>query len=149
MIKGSDQVSKCMRKKCPTETDNFEKEASDLTSPDKKRLMQKFVVISQQLHEGKISPSQAATQKRLLRAAANQKPAVQKYRQCMEQRCEDAMYVMANGTIAFIEEAIEQRRVGRQPITQHKKILAFLIEAVRDHRVTPQLISEALSELPP
>jgi len=138
-----------MRKKCPTETDAFEKEASDLTSPDKKRLMQKLVVISKQLHEGKISPEQAATQKRLLRAAANQKPVVLKYRECMEQRCEDAMYAMAASTITYIQESIEDRRVKRKPLGAYKKKMGELNDAVRDRTITPKLLIEALSDLPP
>ena len=142
-------VNKCMRKKCPTETDAFEKEASDLTSPDKKRLMQKLVVISKQLHEGKISPEQAATQKRLLRAAANQKPVVLKYRECMAQRCEDAMYAMAASTITYIQESIEDRRVKRKPLGAYKKKMAELNDAVRDRTITPKLLIEALSDLPP
>jgi len=138
-----------MRKKCPTETDAFENEASDLTSPDKKRLMQKLVVISKQLHEGKISPEQAATQKRLLRAAANQKPVVLKYRECMEQRCEDAMYAMAASTITYIQESIEDRRVKRKPLGSYKKKMGELNDAVRDRTITPKLLIEALSDLPP
>ena len=111
--------------------------------------MQKLVVISKQLHEGKISPEQAATQKRLLRAAANQKPVVLKYRECMEQRCEDAMYAMAASTITYIQESIEDRRVKRKPLGSYKKKMGELNDAVRDRTITPKLLIEALSDLPP
>ena len=147
-MEGSDQVNACMRGKCGPATARF-LSASGMASPRQKEFVRRFTAISQRLRDGKMSAAQAAQQRRALRAEANQQPAVQQYRRCMAMRCEAAMYALAAGTIAFIERAVDQRRAQRRPIGQHQKQLAGLLAAVRERSITPQLLAEALSELPP
>jgi hypothetical protein len=148
MINGSTEVNACMRDKCGPEVTRFDKAAS-MTSPQQKVLYRQFGTISQQLREGKITEAQAATKRRALRTEANKQPAVVQYRQCMANRCEDAMYTMAAGTVAYIERAIAERRAKRRPIGLHMKMIGALQLAMRERRVTPQLVAETLAELPP
>jgi len=148
-MNGVRQVNICMREKCVAETKKFVEETSSIDSKRNQDIVKKFTIISKKLEEGKITEAQAAAQRRAVRAAANELPFVQDYRKCMAQRCEDAMYAMAASIIAYIQELIEDRRAKRKPLGAYKKKIAELNDAVRAHHVTPQLISEALAELPP
>ena len=148
-MNGVRQVNICMQEKCVAETKKFVKETNFIDSKRNKDLVKKFTIISKKLEEGKITEAQAAAQRSAVRAAANELPFVQDYRKCMAQRCEDAMYAMAASTITYIQESIEDRRAKRKPLGAYKKKMEELNDAVRDRTITPKLLIEALSELPP